>query len=191
MSNSLRTHGLQQSRPPCASSTPGVYSNSCPLSLWCHPTISSSVIPFSCCLQSFSVLGSFPMSQLFTSNDQTIGASASVLVLPMNIQSWFHLGLTDLISLLSKGLSRVFSSTTCKKHQFFGSQTSLWFHSQLYMNTGTAVKVPCRDHWTSGEFSLRSLYCLPGTVLEWYRICTKDPLFKIDIEHHISSRCTT
>ena len=131
---SLWPHGLQHARPPCPSPTPGVYSNSCPLSRWCHPTISSSVIPFSCCLQSFSALGSFPMSRLFTSNDQTLGASASVLVLPMNIQSWFHLGLIGLISLLSKGLSRVFSSTTFQKHQFFGSQTSLWFNSHLYMN---------------------------------------------------------
>ena len=132
---SLWPYRLQHARPPCPSPTPGGYSHSCPLSPWCHPTISSSVIPLSCCLQSFSALESFLMSQLFTSNDQTLGASASVLVLPMNIQSWCHLGLIGLISLLSKGLSRVFSSTTCKKHQFFGSQTSLWFHSQLYMNT--------------------------------------------------------
>ena len=131
----LWPHGLQHARPPCPSPTPGVYSDSCPLSRWCHPTISSSVIPFSCCLQSFSALGSFPMSRLFTSNDQTLGASALVLVLPMNIQSWFHLGLIGLISLLSKGLSRIFSSTTFQKHQFFGSQTSLWLNSHVYMNT--------------------------------------------------------
>ena len=132
---SLWPYRLQLARPPCPSQTSGVYSNSCPLSRWCHPTISSSVIPFSCCLQSFLALGSFPMSQLFTSDDLTLGASASVLVLPMNIQSWCHLGLIGLISLLSKGLSRVFSSTTFQKHQFFGSQTSLWFNSHLVMNT--------------------------------------------------------
>ena len=132
---SLWPHGLQHARPPCPSPTPGVYSNSWPLSRWCHPTISPSVIPFSCCLQSFSVLGSVPMSQLFTSSDQTVGASASVLVLPMNIQSRFHLGLIGLISLLSKGLSRVFSSTTFQKHKFFGCQISLWFNSHLYITT--------------------------------------------------------
>ena len=118
MSNSLRPHGLQQARPPCPSPIPGVYSNSCPLSQWCHPTISSSVIPFFY-LQSFPASGSFPMSWLFASGSQSIRASASVL--PMNIQGWFLLGLTHFISLLSKGLSRVFSSTTVKKHQFFTS----------------------------------------------------------------------
>ena len=101
------------------------YSNSCPLSQWCHPTMSSSVVPFSC-PQSFPASGSFPMSQLFTSGGQSIGASASASVLPMNIQGWFPLGLTGLISLLSKGLSRIFSSTTVRKHQFFSTQPSLW-----------------------------------------------------------------
>ena len=115
MSNSLWPHGLQHARLPCPSPSPGACSNSCPLSRWCHPTISSSVIPFSSCLQSFLVSGSFPMSQLFTSYGQSIGASASVL--PMNIQGWFPLG-----KLQFKGLSRVFSSTTVWKHQFFGAQ---------------------------------------------------------------------
>ena len=120
MSNSLRPHELQHARPPCPSPTPGSYSNPCPLSWWCHPTISFSVIPFSSCLQHFPTSSSFPMSQLFASGGRSIGASASVLL--MNIQDWFPLGLTGLIPLQSKGLSRVFS--TAQKHQFFGSQPS-------------------------------------------------------------------
>ena len=117
----LRPHGLQHARPPCPSPTPGVYWNSCPLSWWCHPTISSSVIPFSSHLQSFPASGSFQMSQLFTSGGQSIGPSSSASVLPMNIQDWFPSGWIDWISLLSKGLSRVFSSTAVQKHQFFGT----------------------------------------------------------------------
>ena len=117
VSDSLWPHGLQHAGPPCPSPTPGVCSNSCPSSRWSLPTISSSVISFSC-LQSFSASGSFPMSQFFASGGQSIGASASVL--PMNIQDWFPLGLTGWISLQSKGLSRVFSNTTVHKHQFFG-----------------------------------------------------------------------
>ena len=112
MSNYLRPHGLQHSRSPCPSPTPGVYSTSCPSSRGYHPTTSSSVVPFSSCLQSFPASGSFPMSQLFASGGQSIGASASALVLPVNIKDWFPLGLTALISLLSKGLSRVFFRTT-------------------------------------------------------------------------------
>ena len=104
--------------------SPGVCSNSCPLNQWCHPTISSFVVPFSSCLQSFPASGSFPMSWLFVSGGQSIGASASVL--PMNIQDWLPLGLTGLISLLFKGLSRVFSSTPVQKYQFFSAQPSLW-----------------------------------------------------------------
>ena len=115
------THGLQHARLPCPSPAPGVYSNSCPSRRWCHPTISSSVIPFSSHLQSFPASGSFPMRWLFTSGGQSIGISASASVLSMNIQGWFPLGLTGLISLLSKGLSRVFSSTAVQKHQFFGA----------------------------------------------------------------------
>ena len=125
MSSSLQPHGLQHARPPCPSPTPGVYSNSCPLSPWCCPTISSSVALFSSHLQSFSASGSFPMSQFFASGGQSIGVSASASVLPMNIQDWFPLGQTDWISLQSKGLSRVFSNTTVQKHQFFGTQLSL------------------------------------------------------------------
>ena len=133
VSNSLQPHGLQHSRPPCPSPTPGAYSNSCPLSRWYHPTISSSVIPFSSHLQSFTGSGSFQMSQFFASGGQSIRASASGSVLPMNIQDWFPLGLTGLISLLSKGLSRVFSSTTIQKHHFFGTQPSLWSNSHIWI----------------------------------------------------------
>ena len=116
-SNSLRPHEPQHARPPCPSPTPGVYPNSCPLSQWCHPAISSSVVPFSSYLQSFPTPGSFPMSQLFTLGGQNIGVSASTSVLPMNSQNSFPLGLTGWISLQSKGLSRVFSNTKVQKHQ--------------------------------------------------------------------------
>ena len=117
----LRPHGLQHTRPPCPSLTPGAYSNSCPLHRWCHPTILSSVIPFSS-LQSFPASGSFSMSHFFTSGGQSIQVSASASVLPMNIQNWFPLGLTGWVS--SKELPRVFSNTTVQKHQFFSSQLS-------------------------------------------------------------------
>ena len=118
LSDSLWPHGLQPTRLPCPSLSPGVCSDSCPLSRWCHPTVSSSVTPYSSCPQSFSVSGSFQMSQLFTSGGQSIRVSASASVLPMNIQDLLPLGLTGLISLLSKGLSRVFSSTTIQKHTY-------------------------------------------------------------------------
>ena len=126
MSNSLQPHGLQHARPPCPSPTPEVYSNSCPLSQCCHPTISSYVIPFSSCLQSFPASGSFPMSQFFSSGGQSIGVSASTSVLPVNTQDWSPLGWTGWISLQSKGLSRVFSNTRVQKHQLFGTQLSLY-----------------------------------------------------------------
>ena len=116
MSDSLQSHGLWHARLPCQSPTSTAYSNSCPSTWWCHPTISSSVVPFSC-LQSFPASGSFQMSQFFTSGGQSIGVSASALVLPMNIQCWFLLGWTGLLSLQSKGLSRVFSNTTVQKYQ--------------------------------------------------------------------------
>ena len=125
VSDSLQPHGLQHARLPCPSPTPRTCSNSCPSSHCCHPTISSSVVPFSFCPQSFPASGSLPMSQFFTSGGQSIGASASASVLPMNIQDWSPLGWTDLISLQSKRLSRVFSNTTVQKHQFFGAQLSL------------------------------------------------------------------
>ena len=121
----LRFHGLQHVRSPCPSPTPGVYSNSCPLSRSCHPTISSSIIPFSSHLQSFPASGCFPMSQFCASGGQSIGVSALASVLPMNIQCWFPFGWTGWISLLSKGLSRVFSNTTVQKHQFFSARLSL------------------------------------------------------------------
>ena len=118
----LWPHRLQHARLPCPSPSPWVCSNSCPLSRWCHPTISSSVAPFSSCLQSFPASGSFLMSWLFTSGGQSAGALASASVLPMTIQDWFPLGWTGLIFLLSKGLSRVFSSTTIWEYQFFSAQ---------------------------------------------------------------------
>jgi len=121
----------KHTRLPCPSPSSWVCSTSCPLSLWCHLTISSSIAPFSSCLQSFPASGSFPVSRLFASGGQSIGASASASVLSMNIQSWFPLGFTDLISLVSKGLSRVFSNTTVQKHQFFGTQPSLWSNSHI------------------------------------------------------------
>ena len=125
MSDSLLPHELQHARPPCPSPTPGTCSNSCPSSGWCHPTISSSVIPFSSHFQSFSASGSFSVSQFFTSGSQSVGVSSSASVLPMNIQDWFPLGWTRWISMLSKGLSRVFSNTTVQKHLFFGTQLYL------------------------------------------------------------------
>ena len=122
----LRPHGLQHTRPPCPSPKPGAYSNSCPLSCRCHPTISSSFFfPISSCLQSFRASESFQMSQFFPSGGQSIGVSASASVFPMNIQDWFPLGCTGWISLLSNRLLRVFSNTTVQKHQFFGTWPSL------------------------------------------------------------------
>ena len=128
VSNSLQFHGLHHTRLPCPSSTPGVYSDSCLLSGWCHPTISSSVIPFSCCLQSFPELRSVLISRLFISGDLSNGVSVSASVLPVNIQGW----LTSLIALHSKGLSRVFPNTTVEKHQFFSAQPSLWPNSHIH-----------------------------------------------------------
>ena len=131
VSDSLLSRGLQHARPSCPSPTPRVYSNSCPSSRWCHPTISSSVIPFSSCSQSFPASGSLQMGQLFTSGGQSTGVSASASVLPMNIQDWFPLEWTGWISLQSKGLLRVFS-TTVQKHQFFSAQLSLWSNSHIH-----------------------------------------------------------
>ena len=125
VSDSLRPRGPQHARLPCPSPAPRTYSNSCPLRDWCHPTISSSVIPFSSCLQSFPAPGSFLMSQFFASGGQSIGASVSASVLSIYIQDWFPLGLTGWISLQSKGLSKVFSSATVQKHQFFSTRLYL------------------------------------------------------------------
>ena len=131
MSNSLQPHGLQRR----------AYANSCPSSRWGHPTISSSVLPSSSCLKSFPVAGSFPVSQLFASGGQSTEASAWASVLPVNIQGWFPLWLTALISLQSKGLSRVFSNTTVQKHQFFSTQRSLWSNFHIL-----------HDYWKSHSF---------------------------------------
>ena len=139
----LCTHGLQHAKPPCPSTTPGVYSSSCPLSQWCHPTNSSSVIPFFPHFQSFLASGSVQTSQFFTSGGQSIGVSASTSVLPMNIQDWSPLGWTGWISLQSKGLSRVVSNTTVQKHQLI-LQHSAFFTVQLshpYMTTGKTIAV--------------------------------------------------
>ena len=132
VSDYLPPHGLQHTRPPCPSPTPGVYPNSCPSSQWCHPTISSSVVPFSSCLQFFPASGSFLMSQLFASGGQSIGVSASASVLLMNIQDWSPLGWTGWISLQSKALSRGFSNTTVQKHQFFSTQLSSQSNSHIH-----------------------------------------------------------
>ena len=152
VSDSLWPHGLQHARLPCPSLFPRVCSNLCPLNLWCHPTISSSVVPFSSCPLSFPASGSFPLSWLFTSCGQSIGASASTSVLPVNIWGWFLLGLTGLISLLSKGFSRVFSSTTMQKSQFFGVHPSLWFNSHIY-----------NDYWKNHSSDYTDL-CWPSDV---------------------------
>ena len=132
VSNSLRPHESQHARPPCPSPTPGVHSNSCPSSWWCHSAISSSVVPFSSCPQSLSASGSFPMSQLFTWVGQSIGVSASASFLPKNTQDWSSLEWTGWISLQSKGLSRVFSNTTLQKHQFFSAQLSWQSNSHIH-----------------------------------------------------------
>ena len=131
-SDSLWPHEPQHTRPFCSSPKPGVHPNPCPLNQWCHPTISSSVVPFSSCPQSFPASGPFPKSQLFTSGGQSIGVSVSTSVLPVNTQDWSPLGWTGWISLLSKRFSRVFSNTTVQKHQFFGAQLSLESNSHIH-----------------------------------------------------------
>ena len=133
MSDSLWPHELQHARPPCPSPTPGVHPNSCTLSQWCHPAISSSVLPFSSCPQSLPASESCPMSQLFAWSSQSIGVSALASVPPMNTQDWSPLEWTGWISLQSKGLSRVFSNTTVQKHQFFGAQLSSQSNSHIHI----------------------------------------------------------
>ena len=150
--DSLRPYRLQHTRVPCSSPNPGACSNSCPSSQWCHPTISSSVIPFSSCPQSFPASGSFPMSQFFTSSGQRIGVSASASVLPMNIQDSFPLGWTGSISLQSKGLSRVYSTTTVQKDQFFVTQLSLEKAMAAHSST-LAREIP----WTEEPGRLQSM----------------------------------
>ena len=142
VSDSLWLHGLQH--PGFPSLSLGLCSNSCPLSRWCHPTISSSIVPFSFHLQSFPPSGTFPMSQFFASGGQSIEASASVI--PVNIQGWFPLGWTDLISLVSRGLSKVFSNSTVPKHQFFGTQPTLWYNCHIF--TWLPQKIIALTIWT-------------------------------------------
>ena len=160
MSDSLQPHGLQYARLPCPLLSIGVCSNSGPLNQWCYPTMSFSATLFSFCFRSFLASGSFPMSQLFASGSQSIGASASVL--PMNIQDWFPLGLSGVISLLSKGLSRVFSSTTVQKHRFFSTQPILW--SSSHIRTWLLEKPQL---WLDGPLLAkwcRCLYFFPQTL---------------------------
>ena len=145
VSDSLRPHELQHTRPPCLSPTPRVHSNSCPSSRWCYPAISSSVIPFSSCPQSLPASKSFPISQLFAWGGQSIGVPALASFLPMNTQDWFPLKWTGWISLQAKGLSRVFSNTTVQTHQFFGAQFSSQFNSHPYMITGKNIAL---TRWT-------------------------------------------
>ena len=165
VSDSLRPHRLQHTRPPCPSPTPGVYPKSCSSSQWCHPNISSSVVPFSCCPQSFPASGSFQMSQFFTSGGQSTGVSASASVIPMNIQDWSPLGWTGWISLQSKGLSRVFSNTTVQKHQFFGAQLSLQSNAHIH----TWLLDAC--------IILRESRVLPGTQVYHMKKCV-DPFLE-------------
>ena len=132
VSDFFRPHESQHARPPCPLPTHRVYSKACPFTPWCHPSLSSSVVPFSSCPQSFLASGFFQMSQLFTSGSQSTRVSASASVLPMNTQDWSPLRWTGWISLQSKGLSRVFSNTTVQKHQFFGAQPSLWSNSHIH-----------------------------------------------------------
>ena len=155
MSDSLWPHAWL----PCPSLSPCICLNSCPLSQWCHPTISSSVIPFSSYPQSFPASGSFPVSQVFASGGHSFGASTLASVLPMNIQGWFPLGLISLITLQSKGLPRVFSNTTVQKHQFFSTQLFSWSNSHPYMTTGKTIAL---TSWTlvSKVMSLLFNICL-------------------------------
>ena len=153
----LQPHGLQHSRPPYPSPTPGAYSNSCPSHQWCHPTILSPVVPFSFCLQSFPASGSLQMSQFFVSGGQSIGVSASASVLPMNIQDWFPLGWTGWMSLQSKVLSRVFSNTTVQKHQFCIVQLS-----HPYMTTGKTIALTT---WTFIDKVMSLLFNMPSRLV--------------------------
>ena len=168
MSDSWQPHELQHTRPLCPSPAPRVCSKSCPLSLWWHPTISSSVVPFSSCLQSFPASRPFPRSQFFASGGQRMRASASASVLPMNIQSWFPLGLPGLISLQSKGLSRVFSSNTSRKHQLqwafnTNAKASEEWGDELVPDGNLGHEVISRwvSYWTRWEEKARSLNKAP------------------------------
>ena len=161
MTDSLRPHRLQHARLPCPLPTPRACSNSCPSSRWCHPTISSSDVPFSSCLQSFWASGSFSLNQFFALRGQSIGASASVL--PMDIQDWFPLGLTGLIFLQSKGLSRAFFNSIVQKHQFFSAQLSLWSNSPHLWS-----KSSIHDYWKTIALTR---WTFVGKVMSLLLIC--------------------
>ena len=175
MSNSLWPHGLQHASLLCPSLSPGTCSNSCPLSAWCHPIISSSVAPFSSCPQSFPASESFAMSRLFASGGQRIGASASVL--PMSFQGWFLLGVIGLI-LQSKGLSRVFSSTTVWKHQFFSTQSSNWIEQMysIWIIFSGFWAIKSKRLWTFLDMSfgdcVHMFSCCVTRLGHWVRICS-------------------
>ena len=154
VSDSLRPDELQHARPPCPSPTPGVHSDSCPSSQWCHPAISSSVVPFFSCPQSLPASESFPMSQLFAWGGQSIGVSALASFLPKKSQGWSPLELTGWNSLQSKSLARVFSNTTVQKHQFFGAQLSLWSNSHIHHN-----------FWQNHSFDYTDLCCKVMSLL--------------------------
>ena len=191
MSDSLWPHELQHARPPCPTPTPGVYSNSCPWSWWCHPTISSSVAPFSSPLQSFPASGSFQMSQFFTSDDHSIGASALASVLPMNIQDWFPLGLTGWIFLQSKGFSRVFSNTTVQTYKFFSTQLSLQFSSHIH--TWLLQKNIALTRWTFVSKLMSLLFHIPSRFVITFLPRSKYVLIpcsnmQILFYHHVVSR---
>ena len=165
VSDSLRPHESQHARPPCPSPTPGVHSNSGPSSRWCHPTMLSSVVPFSSCPQSLPASESFPMSQLFAWGGQSTGVSALASVLPKNTQGWSPSEWTGWISLQSKGLSRVFSNTTVPKHQFFGAQPSS--QSNSHIHTWPQEKNPCRSPLGLSCWCLCSGFLLLGHALAW------------------------
>ena len=191
MSNSLQPHGLQHARLPCPSPSPGACSNPCPLSQWCHPTISSSVVPFSSWLQSFPATASFLMSQPFASGGQRIGASVSASVLPMNIPDWFPLGLTGLIPLQSKGLSRIFSNTTVQNHQFFDTQPSLWSNSHIHIWLPEWKPQSQKTKlitWITALSNSMKLYCAgpPKTDGSWWRVLTKHGPLEKGMATHFS-----
>ena len=172
MSSTLQPHELQHARPPCPSPTPRVHPNPCPFNWWCPPTISSSVIPFSSCPQSFLASGSFPMSQLFASGGQSTGVSALASFLPKNTQGWSPSEWTGWISLESKGLSRVFSNTTVQKHQFFSTQFSSTCH-QDYISSAGDSKITLLRRLKDSIWSGRE--CLGDLTGTW--ICIADTLF--------------
>ena len=166
VSNSLWPHGLQHARLPCAS-LPRVCSNSCPLSQWCHPTISSSVFPFSPCPLSFAASRSLPINRLFASGGQSTGTSVSASVLPMNIQAWFPLALTGLISLLSKGFPSVFSSMRIWRHQFFSVQPPLWFNSHICTSMLCHLSLCIHPHHLLSHCLKASLNLKASNISSW------------------------